>query len=176
MVLAGAVTFSITNAILVNQSSKHMAEESALTISGDPKKADVNNEKTVTDQAPTTNEKAEPAIHEAIENENKSDRTKAVIQQNANKSTEATAISPAKVTTSPAPVNKNVTTTATPVSATIPATSPKAPTTPTTPTSTGTNTTSPTQTTINNGQQVSQDAKEKAAIRQDNKENNGKNM
>jgi len=175
MVLAGAVTFSITNAILVDQSSKHLAEESALTISVDPKKANVTNEKTVTDQAPTTNEKAEPAMHEAIENENKSDRTKAVIQQNANKSTEAMSISPAKVTTSPAPVNKNVTTTATPVSATIPATSPKAPTT-TTPTSTGTNTTSPTQTTINNGQQVSQDAKEKAAIRQDNKGNNGKNM
>lgn len=174
MVLAGAVTFSVTNALLIDQSSKNVADETAITISEDEKKAGVTNEKAVEDQAPTPNDKA---IQGAIENNNKSDMTEAVVQENTKKTTEATTIKPANVNTSTTPVNKNVTTAA-PVTATIPAPSPKAPTTTSTPapTTTGANTTGATKPTINNGQQVSLDAKEKAAIRQDNKENNGKNM
>lgn len=177
MVLAGAVTFSVTNALLIDQSSKNVADETAITISEDEQKAEVTNEKAVKNQPPTTNEKDGQAIQGAIENDSESDMTEAVVQQNTKKTTEATTIKPANVNTSTTPVNKNVTTAA-PVTATIPAPSPKAPTTTTTPvpTTSGANTTGATKPTINNGQQVSQDAKEKAAIRQDTKENNGKNM
>lgn len=177
MVLAGAVTFSVTNALLIDQSSKNVADETAITISEDEQKAEVTNEKAVKNQPPTTNEKDGQAIQGAIENDSESVKTEAVVQQNIKKTTEATTIKPANVNTSTTPVNKNVTTAA-PVTATIPAPVPKAPTTTTTPvpTTSGANTTGATKPTINNGQQVSQNAKEKAAIRQDTKENNGKNM
>lgn len=39
MVLAGAVTFSVTNALLVHPVSKRLAKETAFTITGDQKKS-----------------------------------------------------------------------------------------------------------------------------------------
>ncbi len=49
MVLAESITFSVTNALLGDQSSKRLVEEKALTTSENPKKSDVINqlEKTV---------------------------------------------------------------------------------------------------------------------------------
>ena len=142
MVLAGAVTFSVTNALLVGQSTKRLAEENALTISGDHKKADVINqaEKTVKDQIQTTNGKDvqtklsynTAAFQVALKNRNKSNMTIAAIQQNPEKLTKTTITNLAY---------KNETTTATPAVATIPVTSAKVPLTTTTPTTTGAKTT-----------------------------------
>ena len=137
MVLAGAVTFSVTNALLVGQSTKRLAEEN-----GDHKKADVINqaEKTVKDQIQTTNGKDvqtklsynTAAFQVALKNRNKSNMTIAAIQQNPEKLTKTTITNLAY---------KNETTTATPAVATIPVTSAKVPLTTTTPTTTGAKTT-----------------------------------
>jgi hypothetical protein len=196
MVLAGSLTFSITNALLVHQSSKRLAEENALTISGVQKKADVINpaEKTVIDQKPTTNGKGVQtklshniaAFQVALKNKNKSDMTIASVQQNTEKSTERTTTNPAYTnttqTTTPAATSIPVTSAKAPPTS-IPVTSAKAPptTTPVTsvkapPITTGANTTIATTATTNHGQQVSQAAKEKTASHRDKKENNPKKM
>lgn len=174
MVLAGSITFSVTNVLLADQSSKQLIEEKALTTSENPKKADVINQpkKTVIDQSPTPNAinvQANPSNNIA-ENTNKSDTTITANQQ-----------SKESVTTRTAANNTKEATTTTPAATSVPATSTKAPaaatTTPattTTSTKTRTDTTSPT--TTNHGQQVSQAVKETPAGPQDNKGNNGKNM
>jgi hypothetical protein len=158
MVLAGSVTFSVANALLADQPLKRLAKEIALPISADRKKADVVNqaEKKVKVQTPTTNVKDHDiaAIHVSLKNSN---MAKAAIQTDREKSSD-----------------RNTTTT--PAATTKPATSAKAPSTTTTPTTTETNTKSATTTNTNRGQQVSQAAKEKAAIQRDIKENNGKKM
>ncbi|MBD3842913.1 MAG: hypothetical protein IE909_13730, partial [Campylobacterales bacterium] len=51
MVLAGAVTFSVTNALLV----EHIAGDHALNIFGNQLKADVTSEKTEKNQPPAPN-------------------------------------------------------------------------------------------------------------------------
>jgi hypothetical protein len=59
MVLAGSVTFSVTNALLADQPLKRLTKAIALPVSGDQKKADVISkaEKTMKEQTPTTNVK-----------------------------------------------------------------------------------------------------------------------
>jgi len=178
MVLAGAVTFSVTNALLATPPAKQLKEKIASTISGDRKIVDVTKEKTVEEQTPTSNVKdRQTKIAHNIDSfqvalKNESDRSIAANQQN----TKESITNPAKA---------NATTTTTPAEPTIPATSTKAttptntsttPTSTTSPTTTGSNTPSTTTTPSNYGQQVSQAAKEKAASRQDSKENNGKKM
>ncbi|MGG3562085.1 hypothetical protein ABES03_10825 [Neobacillus rhizosphaerae] len=179
MVLAGAVTFSVTNALLATPPAKQLKEKIASTITGDRKITDVTKEKTVEVQTPTTNVKDRQtkishnidSFQVALKNRNKSDRFIAANQPN----TKESITNPAKA---------NATTTTTPAAPTIPATSTKTttptntsmtPTSTTTPTTTGANTPS-TTTPSNYGQEVSQAAKEKAASRQDKKENNGKKM
>lgn len=186
MVLAGAVTFSVTNALLVDQASKLLAGEHAFIISGDLKKAVETNEKTEKDHTPTTNVKETKPSENivALKRQKENEDAKAAIDQNKNNYTNGPVARP---------VHENTSTTATPT-ATKPATSTKAPmsatasaaktasaatTTPTkstVPSTTATNKTSAAGTTANNGQEVSQAAKEKAAVRQDTKENNGKKM
>ena len=59
MVLAGSVTFSVTNALLADQPLKRLAKQIALPISADRKQADVINhaEKKVKLQTPAANVK-----------------------------------------------------------------------------------------------------------------------
>jgi hypothetical protein len=149
MVLAGSVTFSVTNALLVNQSSKKFTEENASTISGDPKKAGIISqaEKTVKDHTPTTNVKDGqtklshdiPAFQESLKNRNKSDMAIAAIQQNTKKFSKRTTTNPA---------NTDTATTTKPAATAISSTRAKAPTTTTTPVTTGTNTTNVTTTPV----------------------------
>ena len=167
MVLAGSVTFSITNALLGGQSTKRLVEDTALAISVHPKKADVINraEKAVKDQTPTTTAKdVQSKLSSnivALENENKSDRAITTIQQNPEYLTARTTTKPANkntttTTTSAATTGKSTatTTTTSPTTrtntasgtTTIPATSRKAPTTTTTSPTTRTNTASGTTT------------------------------
>lgn len=204
MVLAGSVTFSVTNALLVDPSSKRLTEENALTVTGDQNEGDkiTKAEKTVKDQTPTTNvEDSEtklshdiPASQVTFKNKNQNDMAVDPIQQNTKKSSK-------RIATNPASINETTTTTST--ATTTRTTSIKAPTTTTASKPTGTTetsvattpapTTKPatstkapattttsapgTNTTITNrGQEVSQAAKEKAASNRDKKENNGKNL
>ena len=205
MILAGAVTFSVINAFLVDHSSKRLSKENSLTLSAAPKKTNVirNTEKTLNHQTPKTNVKEGqtrlsqdiPAL-KVVNTNTKSNRAVKVIKQNTKKFSQSTTTNTAnmnektttaiRTTTAKAPAatkisrptvtntkSANPTTT---VVATKPAASEKPPAT-TTPTTTSvTNTKSAATTTANPGQQVSQAAKEKAAIRRDQKENNGKKM
>ncbi|WP_374721403.1 hypothetical protein [Peribacillus tepidiphilus] len=149
MVLAGSFTFSVTNALLVNQSSKKFTEENASTISGDPKKTGIISkaEKTVKDHTPTTNVKDGqtklshdiPAFQESLKNRNKSDMAIAAIQQNRKKFSKRTTTNPA---------NTDTATTTKPAATAISSTRAKAPTTTTTPVTTGTNTTNVTTTPV----------------------------
>ncbi|MDQ0245251.1 hypothetical protein J2S09_002827 [Bacillus fengqiuensis] len=214
MVLAGSVTFAVTNALLGDQISNLLTGENALIRSGEMKKEDgiSQAEKTVKDQMQTTNVKGGqtklshdvPASEEAFNNRSKSNTINLASTNKTTTKTPAVATKPAistktlTATTTPKPTRTN-TTNATPAASTKPAASAKAPTTTsapkptgtnttsatptpaappktTTPTPVETNTTSPITTTTNHGQEVSQAAKEKAASRQDTKENNGKNM
>ncbi|MEH7120562.1 hypothetical protein V7128_24540 [Neobacillus vireti] len=196
MVLAGSVTFSITNALLGGQSTKRLVEDTALAISEHPKKAEVIHQanKAVKDQTPPTNakdvqSKLSPNIV-ALENENKSDRAITAIQQNTEYLTARTTTKSASknttTTTTPAPTTGKpmaTTTTTSPTTrtntaggtTTIPATSRKASTATAASPAAGTNAASAATTKTNKGQQVSQAAKENAANR-DKKENNGKNL
>jgi|GEM_PF-2796060 len=260
MVLAGSVTFSIANVLLVDQSSKRLIKEKDLTISEVPKRSDVINqgEKTAKDQTSATNVKdvqTKPshntaAFQAAIKNRSESDTTLVASHQNTERSTgktitnsantntaittmsaatrgkeatttttstttatnatrakaPTTTTAPAKTRTNTAGAKESTTTTAptktvtntagakeAPTTATAPtetvtntAGAKEAPTTATTPTKTATNTTSATKKTTNHGQQVSQNAKAKAASSQNKKEkvrgpqnkkeNNGKKM
>jgi hypothetical protein len=190
MVLAGAVTFSVTNALLVER----LAAEHSLIIFGDQRKADVTQKKMEKNQTLETNvndgQKKQKlsdkmaASQVAVNKKNESDMAKEAIHSNNENTTKAD--------------NKNTTTTITTVAATRPVTSVKTPKTPPTvpatpgQTSIPTQTASPTQTDPptkpgitktsaskginNNGQEVSEAAKEEAESRQDNKKNNGKKM
>jgi hypothetical protein len=130
MVLAGAVTFSITNALLEEQSSKRVTTEIALTQSGVPKKADAISQakKMVEDPTPTTNVKDSetklshdnPAIQAAFKNSNKGDKAREAIPLNKKQFSESTTSNSA---------NNNKATTTTPAVTTKPATSSKAATT-----------------------------------------------
>ncbi|MDF2787160.1 MAG: hypothetical protein K0S80_258 [Neobacillus sp.] len=177
MVLAGSVTFSVANTLLGDQSYIRLAEENASTIAEDPKKADIINqaEKTVKDQTPATNGTAEQPIlasndapiQVALNNQTESVVATATIPQNNKELTEGT---------TPKPIHTNQTTTSTPSAPSTPV--PSLPTTPVPapapvpapPTTTGNNDTSA----ANYGQEVAQEAKEKADSHQENKGNNGK--
>ncbi|HWO97599.1 MAG TPA: hypothetical protein VNM45_14960 [Bacillus sp. (in: firmicutes)] len=147
MVLAGSVTFAVTNVLLGDQISKRLTEESALPMSGDQKKADdiSQAEKTVKDQTPTTNVKDGqtkpshdvPAFQEASENRNKIDTAAASTQQDTKK------FSKSHTTNL---VSTNKTTTTTPAVATRPVTSTKAPAATTAPKPKGTSTANATPT------------------------------
>ncbi|MEH7504442.1 hypothetical protein V7152_20915 [Neobacillus drentensis] len=194
MVLAGAVTFSVANALLAEQPLKRLTKEIAFPISADRKKADVVNqaEKKVKVQTPTTNVKDHDiaAIQVSLKNSN---MAKAAIQtdreKTSDRNTTTTPVATTKpekstkaptttkpVTSSKAPTTTKPVTSSKAPTTTKPATSPKPPTTTTVTKPTGSNTNSATKTTTNRGQQVSQEAKEKAAIQRDIKENNGKKM
>lgn len=163
MVLAGSVTFSVTNALLVDESSKRLTKDNALIISGVQKKAEVidHEEKTVKDQTPTSNGKDGqtkishdiPASQEAFRD--KSDIAIADIQQDMEKISKSTTTNPAvkkvtvtsikaptRTTASKATGTKTTSVTTKPEATTKPATSPKAPTRTTASTATGTSSTS----------------------------------
>ncbi len=182
MVLAGAVTFSVANALLAEQPLKRLTKEIAFPISAVRKKADVVNqaEKKVKVQTPTTNVKDHDiaTIQVSLKNSN---MAKAAIQTDREKTSDRNTTTMPVATTKPVKSTKAPTTTKPVTSSkapttTKPATSTKPPTTTTVTKPTGSNTNSATKTTTNRGQQVSQEAKEKAAIRKNNKENNGKKM
>ncbi|WP_338787914.1 hypothetical protein [Metabacillus sp. FJAT-53654] len=130
MVLAGAVTFSITNALLDKQSSKRVTTEIALTQSGAPKKADAISQakKTVEDPTPTTNVKDSetklshdnPAIQAAFKNSNKGNKAREAIPLNKKQFSKSTTSNSA---------NTNKATSTTPAVTTKPATSSTASTT-----------------------------------------------
>ncbi|WP_078432163.1 hypothetical protein [Metabacillus halosaccharovorans] len=91
MILAGAVTFSVTNSLLVDQSSKLLMKENALKIFEDREKEGLISqaEKTVKDQTPTIDvQKVQTKIsndspnNTAIENKNMSNMDQASSQQN----------------------------------------------------------------------------------------------
>lgn len=192
MVLAGAVTFSVTNALLVER----LVKEHSLIIYGDQIKSDVTKEKMTKDQTPKTNvedghNKLSDNIADsqaALKKSNDRDMALAAIQQNTKKSTNvvstsaanenaATTTSASTVTSAKAPAAKPIVTaapakTAAPTQTAAPTVTAK-PAQSTKPKTTGT---SAATTTTNNGHEVSQAAKEKAESRQDNKENNGKKM
>lgn len=214
MVLAGSVTFSVTNALLADQPLKRLAKAIALPVSGDQKKAEVISkaEKTMKEQTPTTNVKdgQTKLSHNqvAYKNINKSVIAIKANKQNTIKLSKSTTTigastneaTTAKIASKPTGTTTKRKTTTT-VATTKPATSAKAPTTtkpvtsakvptatkPTTgakaPTTakpatkpTGSNTKTATTTTTNRGQQVSQEAKEKAASNRIQKENNVNKM
>ena len=231
MVLAGSVTFSIANALLVHTTPKRLIEN-ALTISADRKRADVINEPAKKNIAPTSTTNVKDLEIAAVQ---VSSKNNAAIEPNREIGSKRTTTNPdlttetaaRKPVATPLPVTSAKATSATskptttrttttrttttstakkpvtaakpvtvtkPVAVTKPATttktgtSTKAPTTTskpattTSPTTTNTNTKKTTAattntnknntTTTNRGQQVSQEAKEKAASRKDNKENN----
>jgi hypothetical protein len=198
MVLVGSVTFSVTNALLADHSSKQSAEANASTISGDQKTADDTNhadktvkdptqktaddtnqaEKTVKDQTPTPDVKEvqttishnNDAFQAVSYNGNESDKAIAAIQNNTTTSIAAAATTNTTVPATNTTVNSNPTTTGT--TSTKSAATP-APTTSTSTTKTTTMTITTTKTT-NHGKQVSQAAKEKATSHQNKKENSGK--
>lgn len=174
MVLAGSVTFSVTNALLVDESSKRLTKDNALIISGVQKKADVidHEEKTVKDQTPTSNVKDGqtkishdiPASQDAFKNRDKSDIAIADIQQDTQKISKSTTTNPAvkkvtvtgikaptRTTASTATGTKTTSVTTKPEATTKPATSPKATTKPATspkaPTKPATSPKAPTRTT-----------------------------
>ncbi|CAM3834388.1 hypothetical protein CYOC110262_24350 [Cytobacillus oceanisediminis] len=199
MVLAGSVTFSVTNAVLVDQLAKQFTEN-AFTIYRDLKKADVIRpaEKKVKDQTSTISEKEShtklsddiPVSHTAYENGNKEDRAAPAIQQDSKKFSKSTATNPVSTketaTITPDTATVSVPSTKAPMkttpsntaetketsSAAKHETSAKAPTTQPAPIGKNTNSAAAAPP---RGQEVSQAAKEKAAIDQDKKENNGKN-
>ncbi len=184
MVIAGSVTFSIANTLLGDQSFIPLAEETAVTISEDPKKADMINqaEKALKDQTPPSKGKDHEIAALKVASNN-SEMNVATIQQNSSNKNN---------TTNPTDRNKIIT--ATSAATTVTSSSVKAPiTTTTVSTESGTNatsvsakpettkpsstptTTAPSSTETNRGQQVSQAAKEKTENPSGLKENNGKN-
>src|SRR4051812_21146327 len=136
MVLAGSVTFSVANALLVNTTPKRLIEETALAISADRKNADVINqeEKKVKDQTPTTNVKGHDIVAVQVSSKN-SNMAIAAIQTNRKNSSNRTTTNPA---------NTKKTTTRTSAATPISVASTKVPTKTPTPTPTRTDTTSAT--------------------------------
>ena len=134
MVLAGAVTFSVTNTLLVDESSKGVIKENDVAITEEPKKSDVMNqpEKAAKDQKLTSDGEdvqVKPSQNIVALQEAEKSRNEMVASNHQN--TE-------KVikTTATQSVNKNVTTTKTPAE-----TASKGSTKATTSTTVGTNTT-----------------------------------
>jgi hypothetical protein len=179
MVLAGSVTFSVTNALLADHSSKRLAKANALIHSVDQKIADNINhaKKSVKDEKPTTEVKdMETTLSHKIDtlqtnpkSGNKNDAVITANQQSNEKYTKRTLIIPTKTDT---------TTTTMPAATTLPTPSTKvSKTATTTPTTTlgMTNTSTPT-TTTNHGKLVSQVVKANALSHQDKKESKGKKI
>ncbi len=130
MILAGAVTFSVTNSLLVDQSSKLLMKENALRIFEDREKEGIISqaEKTVKDQTPTMDvQKGQTKLsndspnNTAIESKNMSNMDQAASQQNTKvlktstttnlASTNETIITTPAVTTKPKTSVKSSTTT-----------------------------------------------------------------
>ncbi|SFB02028.1 MULTISPECIES: hypothetical protein [unclassified Bacillus (in: firmicutes)] len=202
MVLAGAVTFSVTNSLLVDLSPKRLTKEIASTISGDPKKGDIISkaEKAVKNQTPTTNVKEDhseltqdiTSLQVAVKRENNSDikasnldtkKLSSSTTTNPTSTNETTSTirttstkAPTTTTASVPKATKPTGSTATTVATTIRATSSKAPTTTTAPVPTANKPTNSSTSTTNRGQETSQTAKEKAASHREQKENNGKKL
>lgn len=190
MVLAGSVTFSVTNALLIDQSSKRINEENTLTESRNPIREDVNGQldKTVKDQSVTTNEKEvqttvsndTATFQVPVNNTNKNDSVIETTQQNTKKININTTPNPASTS------EARTTTTASKPKGTNTLSSTAAPTESKTKTSieeqpkpiaatpTGTDSTITTNKTNNRGLQVSESAKEKNETQSDKKEGNGK--
>ncbi|WP_391559750.1 hypothetical protein [Robertmurraya sp.] len=189
MVLAGSVTFSVTNALLIDQSSKRINEENTLTVRN-PIRADVIRQldKTVQDQLITTNEKEvqttvsndTDTFQVAVNNTNKNDSVIEATQQNTKKINISTTPTPASTS------EARTTTTASKPKGTNTLRSTAAPTESKTETSieeqpktiaetpTGTDTTITTNKTNNRGLQVSESAKEKSESQSYKKEGNRK--
>ncbi|MBM7618839.1 hypothetical protein JOC95_000681 [Bacillus tianshenii] len=202
MVLAGAVTFSVTNALLV----EHIAGDHALNIFGKDLKADViselkeknqtqatngevgqNNQKpSDTTAAPQTASKNDDVAVADTQKENPTNEVEANPTKKNVSTSDATVTStnaPTKTpaaTTEPRVTGEPPVTTTPPVKTAQPVTAkpaePAKPVQTTIPKTTGNSTNNAATTITNNGQDVSQAAKEKAETRQENKENNGKKM
>lgn len=195
MVLAGAVTFSVTNALLF----EHIAGDHAFNILGNQVKADVTSEKTAKIQPPATKEKegqnkqkptntnAAPKIGsnvavEATQKENK--KSSDEIAEKPAKKVATTSTSDATKTSAKAPTRTIPVTTKPPVAVTPPVAAkppvtakpagPAKPVETSKPKTPGNSQNSATKPITNNGQDVSQVAKEKAERRQEDKENKGK--
>jgi hypothetical protein len=178
MVLAGSVTFSVTNALLAVHSSKRLAKANSLINSVDKEIAEnINPKKLVKDQMPTTEVKdVKTTLSHKIDtlqaepkNGNKNDTVEVANQQNIEKYTKRTLIIPTRTDT---------TTTTIHAATTLPTPSTKVSKTPiTTPTTTPVITnTSTITTTTNHGKLVSQVVKTNALSRQDKKESKGKKI
>jgi hypothetical protein len=204
MVFAGAVTFSATNALLVDQISILLTKENPISLFGHQDKADVISkaEKAVKDQTSRTKVKDDQT---KISHENPASTNETTTTTNVTTKPSTSIKAPMKTTAS-ASTGTNKTSAATrPAVKTKPQESAKASKTTTASSPTETTTTSgdtvpvattkpstsaePQKTTTapssignaatettNHGQQVSEAAKEKAASNQDQKENNGKKM
>ncbi|MFB6466400.1 hypothetical protein ACE38V_06185 [Cytobacillus sp. Hz8] len=185
MVLAGSVTFSVTNALLGGQPFKRLAEENPLTISRDLKKMDIDSqaEKWLQNQRQTTNKKDDQTKLSQdnhtlqLAYRNKSDSASAATQQNTKKiiKNTTTNVASAKKAATITSVGKAKNETNTKAPMTKPTSSTETKTTTPPSRTSETNTSGTTTTTTNHGQQVSQAAKENAANR-DKTENNGKKM
>ncbi|MEH7085550.1 hypothetical protein V7139_22815, partial [Neobacillus drentensis] len=127
MVFAGAVTFSVANALLAEQPLKRLAKEIALPISADREKADVIKQAEKTNLTPTTNVK---------------DHDRAVTQVSLKNSNLAAAAVQLNTKNLSYKTTTNETPAPTPVATTVSVKSAKAPTKTTTPTKPRTDTTS----------------------------------
>jgi hypothetical protein len=192
MVLVGSVTFSFTNALLTNHSTKKVQTHSTTNL-GDQKLVDGTNQtdKTVTDSTPTQNgndiqttDSLTTSVNQAeLSNENVSEQPIAVNQNNTLKisspspssNTNASTITTTPKTNTPSTGTTSTKQTVSSAPTTNINTAPSTPTSnvPVTTTAQATSTaTSPTTTTTNRGQQVAQAAKEKAASQQNKKVTN----
>jgi hypothetical protein len=203
MVLAGSVTFAVSNVLVVEQAFQRLSDANPLSITGDLIKENgiSQGEKTKKDETPKADKKEDRTnltSQEAIKNNRVANQQDANTSNKSTTTTTTPAVTKKAATTKKAtPPKATATTTPSKPSTTSPATKPTENTTnskvhkttttpapsgnttsstkktPTTPVPSG-NTTSSTKTTTNHGQQVSQDAKEKAPSQRDQKENNGK--
>lgn len=204
MVLVGSVTFSLTNNLLSNQSTKQLNEVNNLPISDEPKSADNldSAEKNVNDQTKGTADKITTENNTLKEQtpiterknvdttvsikpvtlQAESNKTTAQVQNNttniraASSTTKTTAPVTTKTTTTTTSPKTTTKTAPTNLTTTSSSTTTTAPTNSTSTASSKTTTapTNSTSTTSNHGQQVSQAAKANAASRKDQKGNNGK--
>ncbi|WP_180960112.1 hypothetical protein [Neobacillus cucumis] len=191
MVLVGSVTFSLTNNLLADQSIKQLTQPNNLPISDEQKTAvqidstekNINQssktadeittaKNTVVEQKPVTetNTVKTTVLNKPVTQQAKSKNTATQIQKNT--TTVIVTSSSSKPTASVATTTQNQKTTAPMTQSTKPTTTGATSTKTTTTTA---STTSPTTTaTTNHGQQVSQDAKAKAAINKAQKVTPGK--
>jgi hypothetical protein len=189
MVLVGSVTFSFTNALLTDHSTKKKVQTHSTTNLGDQKLVDGTNQtdKTVTDSTPTPNgnniqpeDSLTTSVNQAeFNNGNRSEQPTAVSLNNTVKISSSSPSANTTASTITAPPKNNTpsagTTSTKPTASPAPTTNLNtAPSTPTSnvPVTTTEQTTSTTTTTTNRGQQVAQAAKEKAASQQNKKVTN----